>query len=190
MVKNVVFWSLEKTPIGDFTPETLVDRTLSAFRYLKEYLENQFLPCYMIPERNLFDGRMEPGECTKLLREVENIIGEGYGFISLELTRSNPEKAKDHEEVEDIMWMLQKKTAPRVVKLNKTCASPEAFFERLPQKLAKILCEECKEPTRRLLQLLGFPADVTMLNIMEGPAEKENEFIIKLFITRLEDALS
>ena len=48
MVKNLVFWLLEMTSISDFTPETLVDRILSAFYYLQQCLEFKYLPCYII----------------------------------------------------------------------------------------------------------------------------------------------
>jgi len=49
MVKNLVFWVLEQTPISRFTPHNLVDNIMSALRILKAFLTNNILPCYMIP---------------------------------------------------------------------------------------------------------------------------------------------
>jgi len=118
MVKNLVFWVLEETPLRDLTPETLVDRILTAFCHLRQFLENKFLPCYLIPERNLFDGRMNERDCVFLLREVDKIIDEGYGFLlkhhklslSMQLTFSYPEIAVAYEqwlvEIEDGVLMI------------------------------------------------------------------------------------
>jgi len=118
MVKNLVFWVLEKTPMRNLTPETLVDRILTAFWHLKQFLENKFLPCYMIPERNLFHGRMNGSECVSLLKEVDKIIDDGCGFLlkhhklslSMQLTFSYPEIAVAYKqwlvEIEDIVLIL------------------------------------------------------------------------------------
>jgi len=118
MVKNLVFWVLEETPMRNLTPETLVGRILTALWHLKQFLENKFLPCYIIPERNLFDGRMNGSECVSLLKEVDKIIDEGYGFLlkhhklslSVQLTFSYPEIAVAYEqwlvEIKDIVIML------------------------------------------------------------------------------------
>jgi len=118
MVKNLVFWVLEETPMRDLTPETLVDRILTAFRHLKQFLENKFLPCYIIPERNLFHGRMNERDCVLLLGEVDKIIDEGCGFLlkhhklslSMQLTFSYPDIARGYEqwlvEIEDVFIMI------------------------------------------------------------------------------------
>jgi len=130
MVKNLVFWVLELTPRRYLTPETLVDRILTAFCHLKQFLENKFLPCYMIPERNLFDGRMDEVECALLIGEVDKIIDEGYEFLlknnklslSMQLTISYPEKAVAYKqwlvEIEDIVLMFFRKKAFKNVIVN------------------------------------------------------------------------
>jgi len=80
-VKNLAFWVLEKTPIAEFLSHKLADKIMDAFIQLRGYLKDRFLPCYMIPERNLFDGRMDGEECELLLKEVDGIIDEGYAFL-------------------------------------------------------------------------------------------------------------
>jgi len=118
MVKNLVYWVLEETPMRDLTPDTLVDQILTAFWLMNQFLEIKILPCYMIPERNLFDGRMNEVECALPLGEVDKIIDEGYGFLlkrhklslPMQLTFSYPEKAVAYEqrlvEIEDVFLML------------------------------------------------------------------------------------
>jgi len=192
MVKNLVFWVLEETPMRSLTPETLVDRILTAFRDLKQFLENKFLPCYIIPERNLFDGRMNERECVLLIGEVDKIIEEGYGFLlkhhklslSMQLTFSYPEIARGYEqwlvEIEDIVIMLAGNEALQdlVVKVGN---EQIGLFEGLLQLLVNmedgvafiVLCV-------RLFHLLG-------LDI--GSIPEPSEFN-SLFINRLTDAFS
>jgi len=118
MVKNLVFWVLEGTSIAEFTPDKIVDRIMDAFDLLKKCLKDRFLPCYMIHERNLFDGRMTEDECESLLTEVEKIIDEGCKFLlkshKLSLfmlkTYKYPEFSRDFAqrsaEIEDLFLML------------------------------------------------------------------------------------
>ena len=114
IVKNLVFWMLEMTPITAFTPNKLMDIIMAALRLLRRYLKLLFLPCYMIPERNLFHGRMTQCDCKRLLRDVENIIEEGPMFLlnnhfvslSMQLTYNYPDTAREYEqwvaEIEDL----------------------------------------------------------------------------------------
>jgi len=113
MVKNLVFWVLELTPISRFTPHNLVDIIVSALRILKRFLTNNILPCYMIPERNLLIERINKEERNALLEAVECYIAEDYEIIfknpklsmSMQLRYSYPEKARDYAlwiaEIED-----------------------------------------------------------------------------------------
>jgi len=178
MVKNLVFWSLEMTPTGDFTPETLVDRILSAFCYLKQCLENKFLPCYMIPERNLLHGRIDERECIILLREVENIINEGYEFLlknhklslSMQLTHSYPEIARDYAqwlvEIEDFYLLLMERenalSGQDVLRHD-----DDAIFVRLVELL-----------------------DLDFLNVLLMAERNGVNEVLDLLLTRLADALS
>jgi len=189
MVKNLVFWSLKMTPMNHFTPETIVDRILSSFYYLQQCLEYKYLPCYMIPERNLLQGRMDERECIILLREVQNIINEGYGFLlknqklslSMELTYSYHEIARDYAqwlvEVEDLYWVFVE-MAGNVRPLSDQEDANSRFWRRHEvlqgdQTISAIVC--------RLLGLLGMDKKA----IRSGSKE-----LADLWFTRLTDALS
>jgi len=196
MVKNLVFWVLEETPMRDLTPETLVDMILTAFRHLKQFLENKFLPCYMIPERNLFDGRMNERECVVLLGEVDKIIDEGYGFLlkhhrlslSMQLTFSYPEIARGYEqwlvEIEDIVIMiLGNEAIPDLAE--KLSNGPMFFLEGI---LPLLVNTDMGLAIAKLLQLLGLDID----SILENAANIEQSALEfhSLFFNRLTDALS
>ena len=117
MVKNLVFWVLELTPISRFTPHNLVDIIMSALRILKRFLTNNILPCYIIPDRNLLVERMNEEERNALLEAVECYIAEDYEIIlknpklsmSMQLRYSYPEKARDYAlwiaEIEDEFFL-------------------------------------------------------------------------------------
>jgi len=195
MVKNLVFWVLELTPMRDLTPETLVDRVLTAFWHLKQFLENKFLPCYMIPERNLFDGRMNESECVSLFREVDKIIDEGYGFLlkhhklslSMQLTFSYPDKARGYAqwlvEIEDIVLMLFGNEA--ISDLAKKLRNVQLdWFEGILQLLVNTNNTNLVAQIHRLWQLL-FP-DIKILAGIEQSAFE----LPSLYVNRLRDALS
>jgi len=195
MVKNLVFWVLEMKPVGDFTPETLIDMIMSAFYHLKQCLENNFLPCYMIPERNLFDGRMNQMECILLLMEVENIISEGYVFLlknhrlslSMQLAYSYPEIARGYAqwlvEVEDLWLECSQLRIEHIFPLLLENGPSELFREELPNFVEGETVLDCH---RRLLQLLGLGNYVTPEFIL---VQDRIEFF-RIFFTRLQDALS
>jgi len=143
----------------------------------------------MIPERNLLQGRMDERECIILLREVQNIISEGYGFLlknqklslSMELTYSYHEIARDYaqwlEEVEDIQWMIAEMFG-NIRPLSDQEDTNSRFWRRY-----KILRRDqtCMAICGRLFELLGF--DKTVI----GNGSKE---LAELLFTRLTDALS
>jgi len=200
MVKNLVFWVLEETPMGDLTPETLVDRILTAFRHLKQFLENKFLPCYIIPERNLFDGRMNEVECALLLGEVDKIIDEGYEFLlkhhklslSMQLTFSYPDIARGYEqwlvEIEDIVLMVSENETITDL-AEKVSKGQLDMFEGVLQLLVNTEGGlAIGALTNRLLQLLGLGID----SFLQNPANIEQSVLelISLFLNRLTDALS
>jgi len=109
-VKNLVFWVLEFTPIWAFTPSQFFERVISALCHLKRFLKRYFLPNYIIPERNMFLGRLTQVECKKMSVEVQNLIDSGCGFLfmsqklslSLQLAFYYPDRAKAYAS-----WLLQ-----------------------------------------------------------------------------------
>jgi len=200
MVKNLVFWVLEITPMRDLTPETLVDRTLTAFGHLKQFLENKFLPCYMIPERNLFDGRMNERDCVSLLREVDKIIDEGYGFLlkhhrlslSMQLTFSYPDIARGYEqwlvEIEDIVIMLFFNEALTDL-VEKVITGQIDFVEGILQLLVNIEGGQAFIALLiRLSQLLGLDIGSILKNLAN--IEQSALELPSLIFNRLTDALS
>ena len=109
-VKNLVFWVLEFTPIWAFTPSQFFDRVISTLCHLKRHLKRYFLPNYIIPERNMFLGRMTQVECKKMSIEVQNLIDSGCAFlftsqklsISLQLAFLYPDRATAYA-----AWLVQ-----------------------------------------------------------------------------------
>jgi len=197
MVKNLVFWVLELTPVENFTPATLIDKIMSAFHHLKQCIENNFLPCYMIPERNLFDGRIGQMECVVLLGEIENIINEGYEFLLknhrlslfMQLTYSYPDIARGYAqwlgEVEDLLLECNQ------LLLVHTEHIVPSLLENGPFELFRedvtnfVEGEAVRDIVRRLLQLLGLGIYVTP----EFKVQDRIEFG-RIFFTRLQDVLS
>jgi len=109
-VKNIIFWVLEFTPIWAFTPSQFLDRVISTLCHLKRFLKRYFLPNYIIPERNMFLGRMTQVECKKMAVEVQNLIDSGCTFLftsqklslSLQLVFYYPDRAKAYA-----AWLMQ-----------------------------------------------------------------------------------
>lgn len=81
MMKNIVFWLAELNPQFVFSEESLVQWLLNAMQYLKNCLERNFLPYYMIPNRNLFSGKMNEEQRQVMLVKVISLIQEGPKFL-------------------------------------------------------------------------------------------------------------
>ncbi|XP_060592536.1 uncharacterized protein LOC132747225 [Ruditapes philippinarum] len=75
-IKNVALWLCEECPETDWRSELLVDCVRNGLHKLAEYVEQGFLPHYIIPENNLFfdKSHTEIEEATKLINAVlENL---------------------------------------------------------------------------------------------------------------------
>lgn len=59
MLKNIVLWVCEGMSSELFTPERLVDRLKNALYFFKQCLQNNYMPCYFHPKRDLLIGKME-----------------------------------------------------------------------------------------------------------------------------------
>ena len=73
MLKNVVFWLAETTPIAEFVPEKLEERVHDALVMLRDSLIDGRLKFFMIPERCLFDGKI-PTEQRKILVVLIDLV--------------------------------------------------------------------------------------------------------------------
>lgn len=78
MVKNVCFWIAEFLPAEIFKESNLVPLLIYSLRFLKCCIcDRNFLPYYMIPERNLLAGRFQLQERQKLSIWLTDLILEG-----------------------------------------------------------------------------------------------------------------
>ena len=58
-----------------------MNRLNDALSYMKYSLESGFLKNYMIPERNLFSGKLTKESAAKLTRLLGTLIKEGYRVV-------------------------------------------------------------------------------------------------------------
>ncbi|XP_060594992.1 uncharacterized protein LOC132749284 [Ruditapes philippinarum] len=75
IVKNIVFWIVETEPEQAFVPSNLVKLLKKAIMFIKYSLQNNHLPNYMIPERNLIRENMNGKEKHRIIAglvEYEN----------------------------------------------------------------------------------------------------------------------
>ncbi|KAH3699723.1 uncharacterized protein LOC127860552 [Dreissena polymorpha] len=72
VMKNVLLWQAESTPFNDFRPDTLVMCIRKALEYLKECLQENNLPYYMMPERNLLLNKISPKQRRNVLRKLDH----------------------------------------------------------------------------------------------------------------------
>ena len=80
-MKNIVFWMSERLRRDLFTIEQLGFRLSQALWFLKQCVTQNNLPSYMIPERNLFKGRIELSQKAKLLELLTSLIEEGPSSV-------------------------------------------------------------------------------------------------------------
>ena len=80
VMKNVVFWMSELVPVEQFREVLLIERLMQALCYLKHCVKMNYLPNYMIPERNLlarkltYPQRLELGNMLDELTELGGAV--------------------------------------------------------------------------------------------------------------------
>ncbi|KAH3700369.1 hypothetical protein DPMN_075345 [Dreissena polymorpha] len=72
VMKNVLLWQAESTPCNDFRPDTLVMCINKALKYLKECLQKNNLPYYMLPERNLLLNKISRKQRRNVLKKLDH----------------------------------------------------------------------------------------------------------------------
>lgn len=82
MMKNIVFWMSELNHKVLFTDESLVQWLFHALHLLEKSMELNFLPYYMIPERNLFTGKFKDKKRIQLLVKISFIRRSGPRILS------------------------------------------------------------------------------------------------------------
>ncbi|XP_053378882.1 uncharacterized protein LOC123528021 [Mercenaria mercenaria] len=78
MIKNIVMWVSETCRTGTFTPDNLSRVVLQSLAFLRNcLLYSNFLPNYMISDRNLLFGKVEVQEKLKLGKIIAELLHEG-----------------------------------------------------------------------------------------------------------------
>ena len=71
----------ETTPPELLKEELFVDRLTDALSYMKDSVEWGFLKNYIIPERNLFSGKLTEVSAPKLVELLGELIKEGHRVV-------------------------------------------------------------------------------------------------------------
>ena len=77
VLKNVIFWISEQTPIDKFTNALLLYRFQTALKFIIQGIEEGNLPNYFIPERNLLLGRIRPENKAQLVDLLSEFVSCG-----------------------------------------------------------------------------------------------------------------
>ena len=77
----MVLWMSEILPSELFTIKQLGYRFIYALEVLKQCVIQNTLPSYMIPDRNLFNGRIEHAQRRRLTKYLTALIEEGPSSV-------------------------------------------------------------------------------------------------------------
>ena len=89
VLKNIVLWLIELIPVELFTEDLLTFQLIQSLRFLQKCIEVNFLPSYMIPERNFFADRRNPVQRLELTTFLSTLIQErGYLLLRCEKLRN------------------------------------------------------------------------------------------------------
>ena len=81
VMKNVVFWIAERSHPHQFSIYNLVNAIQSALNLIKYCIQNNHLPNYMIPERNLLKGAVYGHKKQEVLNFLSKCLEEGGTII-------------------------------------------------------------------------------------------------------------
>ena len=74
ILKNIILWMTEKMPTEKFQTKNLFGLLKVALKFLKQTIQKRCLPNYMIPERNLYDGKLTENERINVLKVLDELI--------------------------------------------------------------------------------------------------------------------
>ncbi|XP_060590670.1 uncharacterized protein LOC132745725 [Ruditapes philippinarum] len=77
LMKNVVFWLAELNDYNYFTQYALIVSLKKALAYLKHFVVTNNFPNYMIPQRNLLEGRLTHSQRIKICMRIDSLLKEG-----------------------------------------------------------------------------------------------------------------
>lgn len=76
VMKNVTFWCVEQLRMRETEQVSLTDRIKLALDYLKDHIEEGFLPNYFVPSRNLLEGRVTLEQTSALIALLNQLISK------------------------------------------------------------------------------------------------------------------
>ena len=76
-LKNVVFWLCEKAPGDQFVIESLLEWLTKGLVYILDCVKERNLPMYIMPKRNLLEGKMNTTNKPQLEKFLSDLIKEG-----------------------------------------------------------------------------------------------------------------
>ncbi|XP_053373898.1 uncharacterized protein LOC123531193 isoform X2 [Mercenaria mercenaria] len=77
IMKNIFLWQCETLGMDIFAKHTLTATIEDCLRYLKRSVENNCLHSYMIPERNLLDGKLNINQRRQLISLINDSLELG-----------------------------------------------------------------------------------------------------------------
>ena len=82
VLKNVVFWISEQTPLKEFTDALLHYQFQLALKFIIQRLQEGHMPNYFIPERNLLQGRIRSENKVQLLINLlSELMSDGLNIV-------------------------------------------------------------------------------------------------------------
>ena len=77
VMKNIVFWLAEHFPQFLFNEDSLCAWLFKALRLLRWSVDNEYLPYYMIPERNLLASTLKEDQKLRVIRRITYVLNSG-----------------------------------------------------------------------------------------------------------------
>ncbi|KAH3846752.1 hypothetical protein DPMN_089057 [Dreissena polymorpha] len=145
VVKNTILWICEKTPNKSFEKKHLLHRLLDSIEFLRQCIRKNYLPCYMISERNLIAGRLDRLQRRQLDRILNDLKNEqGLLFLRIGKLRDAllvmykyPNQFREYGEKRDILertvlmrnWIRESAWKPNMKKVerNKLAAKHKGY---------------------------------------------------------------
>ena len=81
IMKNVLLWQCEMNGYGKFMESTLLSRLYGCMIYLRECVSNNYLPSYILPDKNLLAGRLNLHERQSLTAMLSELLNEKECFL-------------------------------------------------------------------------------------------------------------
>lgn len=76
IIKNGLFWLIEKMPHYSWEREHIFDRTKDALVYMRTSVINEVLPNYMLPSRNMFENKLTLQQKEDLIKTIDSLLSD------------------------------------------------------------------------------------------------------------------